>query len=178
MSVYFFTFGYQTNKAMKIKIKSYGLTSLSAICGLTLKVIKMKKVNFSHKIAIFYTVEHEGVFYDVGGDLFEVVKKIVYIAHPISGDVEKNLASLQKIYKDVTFQDTSVVPFIPYLATVYALDNNDPIQKAEGFSHNRALFLSGAIDELWVYGMSEGVQQEIDWATELNIPVVSKLYVR
>jgi hypothetical protein len=101
-------------------------------------------------------------------------KKIVYIAHPIGGDVENNLKQLRSIYTVLTLQN-EVIPFIPYYATVMSLDDNNPTARKWGFEHNEAIFNSGIIDEVWLFGpkISNGMQTEIEWAKKLNIPVVS-----
>lgn len=102
-------------------------------------------------------------------------KKIVYIAHPIGGDVENNLQALKWIYQQLTIEN-EVIPFIPYIATVESLSDHVASERAAGFDHNRAIFRSGIIDEVWLYGerISDGMQIEIEWAKWLNIPVVSK----
>lgn len=103
-------------------------------------------------------------------------KKIVYIAHPIGGDVKGNLKRLHFIYRQVVMKYPDVIPFIPYYATVMSLGEDNEMQRAIGFSHNEAIFNSGIIDEVWLYGkrISEGMRVEIGWAKELGIKVVSK----
>lgn len=104
-------------------------------------------------------------------------KKIVYIAHPIGGDVEGNLKSIQSIYDWVSYQhQDEVIPFVPYYATVMSLDDNNPSAREVGMMHNKHFFDHGIIDEVWLYGdrISKGMAQEIEWAEKLGIPVVSK----
>lgn len=102
-------------------------------------------------------------------------KKIVYIAHPVGESVKENLLELSRIYKILSIED-SVVPFIPYYATVTSLDDKDPKLRSIGFNHNLEIFKTGIIDEVWLYGVkiSVGMQKEINWAKELCIPVISK----
>lgn len=102
-------------------------------------------------------------------------KKIVYVAHPISGDVLQNLRDIQMHYQLISAKD-EVIPFVPYYATVMSLDDSDQFQRQKGFSHNEAIFKAGIIDEVWLFGdkISSGMKQEIIWANELNIPVISK----
>ena len=102
-------------------------------------------------------------------------KKIIYIAHPISGNLHGNLSAISDIYNYLSIED-KVIPFVPYFATVLSLDDDMPELRAIGFSHNEAIFNSGIIDEVWLYGprISEGMQIEIGWADALGIPIVSK----
>lgn len=104
------------------------------------------------------------------------MKKIVYIAHPIGGDVQGNVKKLQAIYRQISLQEPLVTPFIPYIATVQSLDDSVPAERNIGFAHNFEFFKKNVIDELWLYGphISVGMQVEIQWAMELGIPVISK----
>lgn len=99
-------------------------------------------------------------------------KKIVYIAHKIGGDVENNIKSVLAIVRELSIKN-EVIPFAPYIVDVQALDDSKPEQRAIGFEHNKHLFYSGIIDEVWLYGgrISSGMQTEIEWANELSIPV-------
>jgi hypothetical protein len=101
------------------------------------------------------------------------MNKIVYIAHPISGDIQGNIQKILNIVKEINFTEPNIVPFAPYLVDVMALDDNDPEQRKRGISNNVAYFQSGIIKELRVYGdfISKGVAEEIALARQLNIPV-------
>jgi len=114
-------------------------------------------------------------------------KKIIYIAHPIGAinpdeispaewQVEQNLKLIQTIYREITASYHDVIPFVPYYATVCSLNDSSSIERKLGFSHNEGIFKSGIIDEMWLYGdrISNGMEIEISWAKELNIPVFSK----
>lgn len=101
-------------------------------------------------------------------------KNIVYIAHPVSGDVQKNLNAIRMIYTVIARECPEIVPFAPYWITCHALDDRNSRDRKIGFRHNKAIFHSGIIDELWVYGDSPGVRTEIEWAKELGIKVVNK----
>lgn len=101
-------------------------------------------------------------------------KKIVYIAHPISGDFNNNMESIRKIYAAISREYPECVPFAPYWITCYALSDEIPTDRALGFSHNREFFERGLIDEVWVFGMSRGVETEIEWANEFGIKVVDR----
>jgi len=101
-------------------------------------------------------------------------KKIIYIAHPIGGDVTNNCNSVLNIIKYLNLTDSNIVPFAPYIVDILALDDNDPEQRARGFENNKRLF--DFVDEIWLYGgrISSGMQTEIDWAREKSIPVIQK----
>lgn len=101
------------------------------------------------------------------------MKKIVYIAHPIGGDVKNNIQKVKSIFKQLSLEN-KVIPFAPYLTAVETLEDSDPLQRSIGFEQNKAFFYRGIIDELWVYGISNGVNQEIEWAKELGIKVIYK----
>lgn len=103
--------------------------------------------------------------------------KIVYIAHPIGGDVEGNLKKLQEIYEYLSFQyDGEIVPFIPYYATVNSLDDRSPDARMMGMRHNKEFFKRNIIDEMWLYGpkVSSGMALEIEWCREYGINIVNK----
>lgn len=102
-------------------------------------------------------------------------KKIIYIAHPIGGNVTENIASVLAIVRELSLEN-EVIPFAPYIVDVQALNDANPEERAIGFEHNRAIFQSGIIEEVWLYGgrISNGMQTEIEWAKELNIPVIQK----
>lgn len=102
-------------------------------------------------------------------------KKIIYIAHPISGNVQENIKSVLAIVRELSIEN-QVIPFAPYIVDVQSLDDANPSERAIGFEHNKAIFQSGIIDEVWLYGgrISNGMQTEIEWAKELNIKTVQK----
>lgn len=103
------------------------------------------------------------------------MKKLVYIAHPIGGiEINENIRKVKTIYKHLPLEN-EVIPFAPYLVAVQSLDDLNYQHRAIGFEQNKVFFERKIIDELWVYGMSAGVQQEIDWAVEFGIKVVGKI---
>jgi len=102
------------------------------------------------------------------------MKKIVYIAHPIGGDVKINIAKVKSIYNKLSLEQ-EVIPFAPYILAVESLDDSNPEHRAIGFEQNKTFFERGIIDELWVYGISKGVHQEIEWAQEFNIKIIWKI---
>lgn len=102
--------------------------------------------------------------------------KIAYIAHPIGGDVDKNIAKVLRIVKEINLHSTTVVPFAPYIPDCIALDDDIPEQRERGIMNDAELFKRGFIDELWLFGdrISLGMSIEIDTARALNIPVIPR----
>jgi len=98
---------------------------------------------------------------------------IVYIAHPISNDIEGNIKKILKIVKDINLNEPNIVPFVPYLSDVMALDDTIAEQRTRGINNNIAYFQSGIVKKVRVYGdfISKGVAEEIAIARQLNIPV-------
>jgi hypothetical protein len=101
--------------------------------------------------------------------------KIVYIAHPIGGDVEANLADLRRIIRKINMEPgAGVVPFVPYYADVVSLDDNKPEERARGMENGRRILESGIVQEMWLTGdrISPGMMAERAIAETIGIPVV------
>lgn len=99
--------------------------------------------------------------------------KIVYIAHPISGDIEGNLADLRRIVRKINLEFPDVVPFVPYYADIVSLDDNVPWERERGINNDIAILKSGVVDEVWLTGerISNGMAAEKELAAKLGIPV-------
>lgn len=102
--------------------------------------------------------------------------KVVYIAHPISGDIEGNLSKIREIVAHINMTDTNTVPFCPYYLDCVVLDDNDKVQRLRGIMNDVELISRKFIDECWLFGdrISHGMKAEIELFTSLGIPVVSK----
>lgn len=100
--------------------------------------------------------------------------KIVYIAHPIGGDIENNLADLRRIIRQVNLHYPHVVPFCPYYADIMSLDDNVPAERERGIKNDTAILNSGIVKELWLTGprISTGMEAERKLATSKGIKVV------
>lgn len=99
--------------------------------------------------------------------------KIVYIAHPISGDVEGNILKVLSICKK--YHTAKVLPFAPYIVPLQYLDDKKKEERERGIKANIELFERGLIDELWVFGKpTSGMKEEIELAQRLKIPIVWK----
>ncbi len=100
--------------------------------------------------------------------------KIVYIAHPISGNVDGNIALILEIIRTINENEPDVVPCAPYLGDVIAMDDNTPHERARGLKNGLELIKRGMFDELRLYGeeITPGMAGEIREAHNKNIPVV------
>ena len=97
--------------------------------------------------------------------------KVVYIASPLSGDVEQNLQFARQACRYAISE--GVVPFAPHLLYTQMLDDSDPEERQLGIDMgNRMLKLC---DELWLCGdrISPSMAGEKDLAERLDIPVRS-----
>lgn len=102
--------------------------------------------------------------------------KIVYIAHPIGGDVANNINKIYAIIREINLTNNDVVPFAHYLVDCECLDDDVPEERERGIKNDMELFSRKFIDELWLYGdrISNGMIAEIGVCEQLNIPVVFK----
>jgi hypothetical protein len=103
-----------------------------------------------------------------------VAQRVVYIAHPISGDIEGNIQRVLAICKEIHLKSKNIIPMAPYVTVLQYLDDTKPRQRKLGFAANRILFERGGFDELWLCGekISSGMKEEVEWCVELNIPVI------
>lgn len=101
---------------------------------------------------------------------------IVYIAHPISGDIQGNLEKVRNIIREINLTEPDVVPFAHYWVDCHALDDNVKEERERGIKNDHEFFTRGFIDELWLYGdrISDGMWAEIQLAHDKNIKVVCK----
>ena len=102
--------------------------------------------------------------------------KVVYIAHPISGDIEGNLSKIRDIVRAIALHQPDIVPFVPYYVDIVSLDDNDPVQRKRGISNDIELFKRKVMDEVWLFGdkLSKGMKAEVELAFSLGIPVIIK----
>lgn len=102
--------------------------------------------------------------------------KVVYIAHPMSGDIQGNMARVATIAREITLRGDNVIPFAPYFLSLMALDDARPHEREAGMAHNEAHFGRRSFDELWLYGdrISPGMWAEVRLARRFKIPVIAK----
>lgn len=101
--------------------------------------------------------------------------KIVYIAHPISGDIANNLNKICLIIRELNLAEPDILPFAHYITDCHCLHDDVPEERERGIKNDTALLKAGFINEMWLYGdrISNGMKAEIKLARELNIPVIS-----
>jgi hypothetical protein len=109
-----------------------------------------------------------------GREAISLQEKIVYIAHPVAGDIMGNIEKIMAIVRQINLSGKNVIPFAPYLQDLLALDDHKPDERAIGIRNSIAIIKSGIIDELWIYGpiISGGMRGEIELAYELDIPII------
>jgi hypothetical protein len=95
--------------------------------------------------------------------------KLVYIASPYAGDVERNIDFARKACRYCIAQGHT--PVAPHLLYTQMLDDGDPAQRELGLELGQRLLERS--DELWVCGgrISSGMAAEIAAARNLGIPV-------
>ncbi|MGE5297606.1 MAG: hypothetical protein ACM3KM_00385 [Acidobacteriaceae bacterium] len=107
---------------------------------------------------------------------------VVYIAHPIGGNVPSNLGAVEKIVANLFAANPELYPIAPYTVALKYLDDKHPVDRERGILMNKEYFNRRFINELWLFGnrISSGMWEEVCWAREFGIPVVptnSKLAV-
>ena len=101
--------------------------------------------------------------------------KVVYIAHPISGDIKGNLEKIVQIAREINLNEPDTVPVANYFLDCYALNDDIPEERERGIKNDIALFRKKYIDEVRLYGdrISNGMKEEVKLARELGIKVVA-----
>ena len=100
-------------------------------------------------------------------------KKVVYIAHPVKGDIEGNKRRVLDICREIHTKSKNIIPTAPYITTLLYLDDNKSKERRLGIEANKKLFENGGFDELWLCGtrISEGMKEEVEWCLKLDIPI-------
>lgn len=94
--------------------------------------------------------------------------KLVYIASPLSGDIQKNTGRAREYCKWAAEQGAA--PVAVHLLYPQFLDEHNPAERELGC--NMGLRVLAACDELWAFGerISPGMAAEIKEAQRLGIP--------
>lgn len=97
------------------------------------------------------------------------MSKLVYIASPLSGDVEQNLDFARQACRYAISQDAT--PFAPHLLYTQMLDDSDPAERQLGIKMGNQML--GLCEELWLCGdrISAGMEKERKLAESLGVPV-------
>jgi len=99
--------------------------------------------------------------------------KFVYVAHPLRGDVPRNLVRVRELCRLISAQFDNVVPICPILTFSFLNDNN-PQERERAMMYS--LRLLSACDELWLAGKwqkSEGCRVELLYAQAVGKPVLT-----
>jgi len=96
--------------------------------------------------------------------------KVVYIAHPLRGDLEANLKSAAQWVRWAAVV-RGVCPIAPYIEYCAALDDASEEERRLGMKMD--LLLIERVDELWLCGphVSEGMSGEVKKAKQESKPV-------
>ena len=101
--------------------------------------------------------------------------KIIYLAHPVAGDIRANTERIEAIYRELLLHHDHVVPFAPYLTTLRTLENHsgEDWGREIGMDANYRHFHRKSFDELALFGprISDGMWKEVAWAVIHHIPV-------
>lgn len=100
--------------------------------------------------------------------------KIVFICHPIAGDIKGNLAKISKIIREINLNEPDVVPFAPYYADVIAMNDTIPEERQRGIKNCNAIIDTGIFKECRVYGkyLTTGIYDEVYRFWLKEIPVI------
>jgi hypothetical protein len=102
--------------------------------------------------------------------------KVVFISHPISGDVLTNLIEVENIVRDINLMEPNVVPCAPYYVDCVALDDDLPEERKRGINNSVELIKRGLYDEIRLYGHSgitDGMMREVMAAKSVKITIVA-----
>ena len=99
--------------------------------------------------------------------------KIVYVAHPISGDIESNLAKIIGIIREININEPDTIPFAHYWVDCHALDDRVLEERNRGIKNDHEFFKRKIFDELRLYGdrISYGMSEEMGLAKKYGIPI-------
>lgn len=100
--------------------------------------------------------------------------KLVFIAHPIRGDIAGNLKKVFAICEQI--RKEGHIPIAPYLTLPLHPTDEEMKNRELGVWANLTTFERGYVDEVWLYGdrISDGMKIEVALAEKLGIPVVAK----
>ncbi|MDB5188064.1 MAG: hypothetical protein JWO50_584 [Candidatus Kaiserbacteria bacterium] len=99
--------------------------------------------------------------------------KFVFIAHPMSGDIEGNMQKVVAICRSIHSEE--IIPVFPSALTRRYL-TPDPRDRALAQTMIEEYFRRRIIDEVWLYGtdLTDGMKREVRFAVTYNIPVVAQ----
>lgn len=96
--------------------------------------------------------------------------RLIYLASPLSGDIESNLAYARKCLRHALFVGDA--PFVPHLLYTQVLDDTKPAEREEGMRAGAAWIAQCRAFVAYLdRGWSRGMLEEKRFAQSLGIPV-------
>lgn len=109
--------------------------------------------------------------------------KLVYLAHPVGGNIQENVKDVLSILREIHTRSMSmdncmVLPFAPYMTCLQYLDDNVSKERELGILLDKEFFVRGIMDEVWFSGskFSKGMIAEVGLCVKYSIPM--KCYER
>jgi len=102
-------------------------------------------------------------------------EKLIFVSHPISGDIEGNMKKILKICSEVHSKD--IIPTAPYLVSLQYLNDDIHEERQLGIDANLIFFHKRIIDEVWLFGdtISRGMVEEMNSPTSTISPLYQRL---
>lgn len=96
--------------------------------------------------------------------------RVVFVAHPVSGDVPGNLARARR-WRRWVIDECRMVPVMDWILHCEQYDDGDPQQRTDGLEQNRSLIRR--CQEVWLVGgrISQGMAAEAGYANTSCVPV-------
>jgi hypothetical protein len=104
--------------------------------------------------------------------------RVVYMAHPVSGNVEENLARARRWVRWIYDHYPNVVVLAHWIVDCEVLDDANPAHREKGLAHDFAIIRR--CDEIWLVGgrVSEGMGLESAYATDdCGLPALDLTYL-
>lgn len=98
--------------------------------------------------------------------------KVVFIAHPLAGDIENNIAHAKTLSRAISDATDDVTPFCPIILYAAFLDDTTPDHRQRGIKYCRSIL--PLCDELWLakgWRKSQGCMSEYHLAKKLDMPI-------
>ena len=97
-------------------------------------------------------------------------QKVVYVASRVRGKLQQNINDVKSYCRYCVLQ--GVVPIVPHLMYVGALNDADPTERKLGMDLGITILQAGFIDELWAFTDSEISKYAPVLATLLKNPTL------
>lgn len=96
--------------------------------------------------------------------------RVIYLCHPVSGDVENNLARARRWVRWIYDTQPGVAVLCMWVIDCEVLDDSNPAHRAVGLEHDFAIL--ERCDEVWAVGgrLSSGMLMEIEHGLGHNVP--------